>query len=406
MKKGPNIHIGPPVWGSDFFNRSKIIHQCWKTLEDSSLILSAPRRYGKSSIMLHLRNNPTEEFYPLYFELEDHFTLNGFMVEFISKIVDNDKSLLKKLKNIFSKPFNNIEGIALWELKIKLKKALEQENREEAWKERINRLLIELVKNKKPQKLLFIFDEFPLMLHNFIKEGEEVQKDAIKLLQWLRKLRHESPFMEILRFIFGGSIGIDKVVSYLKATHTINDVARINIGPFEPQAADDFIKRIFEANEIKLNNKVMQKITEVVGTMIPIYLQILIDSIIKESRNTDRPITPELVDECYEKRVHGPEYKHYFEDYYERLWRYYTPEDSKCARRMLRELARAEDGITCDLLFAIYMEEMGNKGDKEKFELLLANLESDFYIERSPAGDRVYFHNNWLKDWWRKYHGI
>jgi hypothetical protein len=132
----------------------------------------------------------------------------------------------------------------------------------------------------------------------------------------------------------------------------------------------------------------------------------MIDSIIKESRNTGRQINPELVDECYEKRVHGPEYRHYFEDFYERIWRYNSPEDSKSARRILRELARADDGISCNLLFAIYREEMGNKGDKEKFELLLANLESDFYIERDPAGDRVYFHNKWLKDWWRKYHGI
>ncbi len=406
MKIGLNIHIGSPAWGCDFFNRNKIIHQCWKNLEDSSFILSAPRRYGKSSIMLQLRDNPSEEFYPIYFELEDHFTLNGFIVELVAKIVENDKSLLKKLKKIFSKPFKNIEEISLWKFKIKLKKALEEESDWEAWKERINLLIIELLKNKKPKKLLFIFDEFPLMLHNFINEGEEVKNDAIKLLQWLRKLRHESPFLDGLRFIFGGSIGIDKVVSYLKATHTINDVARINIGAFESPVAVDFIKGIFEANEIKINNKVIQKITEVVGTLIPIYLQIMIDSVIKESRNTGRPIDPELVDECYGKRVHGPEYKQYFEDYYERIWRYYSPEDAKSARRILRELARADDGISCNLLFAIYQEEIGNKGDKEKFELLLANLESDFYTERSAGEERVYFHNKWLKDWWRIYHGI
>lgn len=406
MKKGPNIHIGSPAWGCDFFNRNKIILQCWNTLKDSSLILSAPRRYGKSSIMLQLRNNPTEEFYPIYFELEDHFTLNGFIVELVSKILENDKSLGKKLKKIFSKPFKTIEEISLWEFKIKLKKALEEEDDWEAWKERVNRLIGELLKSKKNKKLLFIFDEFPLMLHNFINEGEEVKKDAIKLLQWLRKLRHESPFLEGLRFVFGGSIGIEKVISYIKSTHTINDVARINIGAFETQVAIDFIKKIFEANEISISDKVIQKIIEVVGTMIPIYLQIMIDSIIKESGNKDRPITPGLVDECYKKRVHGPEYKQYFEDYYERIWRYYSPEDSKSARRILRELARANNGILCNLLYAIYQEEMGNKGDKEKFELLLANLESDFYIERNSEEQRVYFHNMWLKDWWRVYHGI
>jgi hypothetical protein len=406
MKEGPNIHIGPPAWGCDFFDRKEIIDQCWDTLESSSLILSAPRRYGKSSIMLHLRNNPHEEFYPIYFELEDHFSLNGFICEFVSKVIENDRSLIKKLKKMFSKAFEKINiEISFWEFKLKMKKAIEEEGDWEVWKERIARLMIELLSHKKPKKLVFIFDEFPLMLSNFINEGETGMNEAIKLLQWLRKLRHESPFLENIRFIFGGSIGIDKVISYLKATRTINDVNKIIIGPFEQNVAEDFIKKLFKVKEIPIEKQVIQRIMKVVGTMIPIYLQIMVDSIIKESMNTGRPIAPDLVNECYEKRVHGPEYKRYFEDYYERLWRYYSDEDSKITKRVLRELARASDGVSCNSLFSIYQEEMGNKGDREKFDLLISALESDFYIERDLAVEKVYFHNKWLKDWWRIYHG-
>jgi len=76
------------------------------------------------------------------------------------------------------------------------------------------------------------------MLHNFINEGEEGENEAIKILQWLRKLRHEPPFLENLRFILGGSMGIGKIVSYLKKTQTINDVGRIDISPFEKQVAE------------------------------------------------------------------------------------------------------------------------------------------------------------------------
>jgi len=404
MKEGLNIHIGSPVWGSDFFDRKEIINKCWDTLNKSSIILSAPRRYGKSSLMLHLRDNPPKEFFPIYFELEDHFALNGFIYEFISKIIENDKSVATKMKKIL-KPLMNIEEISFFEFKLKLKKAIEMEKDWEIWKEKISRLILELVNNKKSKKLVFIFDEFPLMLYNFINEGEMGQTDSVKLLQWLRKLRHESPFLENTRFIFGGSIGIEKVISYLKATRTINDVERIDIGPFDSRAAKDFIKEIFKAKEIPVGDQVIQSIMDIVGTMIPIYLQIMIDSAIKESMNSGQPICPDLVKECYEKRVHGPEYKRYFEDYSERLWRYYSTKDAKAARRILRELARATDAIPCSLLFSIYQEEMGNKGDKEKFELLLTNLESDFYIERNVAEERVYFHNKWLKDWWRIYHG-
>jgi hypothetical protein len=31
--------------------------------------------------------------------------------------------------------------------------------------------------------------------------------------------------------------------------------------------------------------------------------------------------------------------------------------------------------------------------------------ESDFYIERNQDEAKVYFHNKWLKDWWRIHHG-
>lgn len=404
MKEGPNIHIGSPVWGRDFFDRKEIIYDCWNSLRHSSIDLNSPKKYGNTSVMLHLRNNPPEEFYPIYFELGANFNLHGFICELISKISEHDKTVRKTLKKRFSNVFQDIEEISLWKFKIKLYKAIEKESDWEEWKEQLGSLILELLKSKKPKKLLFMFDEFPIMLHNFINEGEKEKNEAIKLLHWLRKLRHESPFLENLRFIFGGSGGMEKTISYLKASRTINDVNRIIIGLFDQQTAEGFIRKIFQLKEIEVNNQVIKSILDVVGIMIPIYLQIMVDSIIKESMNTGHPVTPELVSECYEKRVQGPEYKWYFEDYYHRLCRYYSANDSKSIKRMLRELARSRDGISCNLLFSIYQEEMENKGDREKFDLLLIALESDFYIERNLAEEKVYFHNKWLKDWWRRYH--
>ena len=299
-----------------------------------------------------------------------------------------------------------MQEVSLWKFKIKLKKLIEKEGGWEEWKERIKQLIFDLLNNRKPKKLLFIFDEFPLMLHNFINEGKTGKNEAVKVLQWLRKLRHEEPFLEKVRFIFGGSIGIEKVISYLKATRTINDVPAVNIGPFASPEAEDFIQKILTAKELAVEPKVVKAILKVTGTLIPIYLQILLDSVIKESWNSGRKITPALVKECYGKRVHGPEYKCYFEDYYERLWRYYQDEEAKCAKQILKELAAAENGVPADRLFSIYTEITGAAGDRDKFDLLLSALESDFYIERDRPEGGIYFSNNWLKDWWRRYHGV
>lgn len=406
MPKSPNTHIGPPVWGIDFYNREELIKECWEKLKNSSIILSAPRRYGKSSVMISLRNNPHEDFFPIYFELEDHSTLHGFIYELISKLFESDDSLKNTLRSIFSKIFDNIEELSVWEFKLKLREIIKKEGEWEELKEKISRLMLDLLKSKKNQKLLFIFDEFPMMLYNFINEGEKGEYEAQKVLEWLRKLRHESPFLENIRFIFGGSIAIEKIVSFLKASRTVSDMPGVFIGAFDKQIAENFIKDIFKSNDIEVDRKVIEAIIDTVGTLIPIYLQIMIDSVIKESKNNNREINPELVKYCYEKRVHGPEYKRYFEDYYERLWRYYTPEDIKNAQRILKELSSSENGIPYETLFLIYKSEIGDKVNKDKFELLLTTLENDFYIERNLTEAKVYFHNKWLKDWWRIYHGF
>lgn len=406
MKQGPYIHIGPPAWGSDFFDREDIIDNCWNTLEQSSVILSAPRRYGKSSIMLSLRDNAKEGFVPIYFQLEDHFNLKGFVYELVSKIIENDSSIRKKFNKSLSRAFKGIEEVSLLEFKVKLKKTIYEQGAWEEWKERIIQLMLDLLKKKKNRKLLFIFDEFPLMLSNFISEGEAGEKEAVKALQWLRKLRHESSLMENTRFILGGSIGIEKVVAYLQATRTINDLPKIEVGPFTHYVAERFIRKLFDLNNVPPREKVVRRIIEVVGTMIPIYLQIIVDSLIKESMTSGREIAPDLVQFCYENRVHGTDYKHYFEDYYERLCRHYRGEEKlRSAVQILKLLANKEDGASFDDLYFIYQEKMGNKGDMEKFKLLLTALESDFYIEMDETGQRVFFRNTWLKDWWRIYHG-
>ncbi|MCI0471760.1 MAG: hypothetical protein L0Y73_08890 [Candidatus Aminicenantes bacterium] len=404
MKTGLDIHLGSPAWGCDFFDREEIIDDCWEKLKTNSIILSAPRRYGKSSIMLRLRDNPRPGFFPIYFELEDRFHLTEFLNGFVDSILKNDQVLMKKYQKRVSKFLRKIEEVSFLKLiDLKFKKDSEAQD---DWRGQITRLISELLDEKKEQKLVFIFDEFPLMLTNFLGNNEKGKNEAVEVLHWLRSLRQDPIFLKYIRFVFGGSIGLEKVVSYLNASRTINDIDGVPIGPFKRETAGELLKQLFQAKEIAAGEKVIQKILDIVGDMIPIYLQIMIDATIKEAKNTGRQITPQLVQECYEKRVHGPEYRRYFEDYYERLCRYYSPEDSKCSKRILRELANADDGITCSRLFQIYAEEMGSRFDKDKFEILLAALESDFYIERDLAKEKVYFRNRWLKDWWRLHHGL
>ena len=50
----PRNTVGPPVRGEDFFDREREQARIWRDLETDHLLLLAPRRVGKTSLMLRL----------------------------------------------------------------------------------------------------------------------------------------------------------------------------------------------------------------------------------------------------------------------------------------------------------------------------------------------------------------
>jgi len=54
------IPVGSPAIGDDFFDREKEISQIISILEKDSILLIAPRRFGKTSIMIGLEKELLE----------------------------------------------------------------------------------------------------------------------------------------------------------------------------------------------------------------------------------------------------------------------------------------------------------------------------------------------------------
>ena len=47
--------VGPPARGKDFYNREELIELVWEYLQQgNNILLAAPRRYGKTSLMYYL----------------------------------------------------------------------------------------------------------------------------------------------------------------------------------------------------------------------------------------------------------------------------------------------------------------------------------------------------------------
>ena len=73
--------IGPPVEGDDFFGREKEIRQANRLLDGGhSLLLSAPRRIGKSSFAKRLIDEKKGQNWKcVYIDLEETTTEEGFL---------------------------------------------------------------------------------------------------------------------------------------------------------------------------------------------------------------------------------------------------------------------------------------------------------------------------------------
>jgi len=394
------LPVGNPAIGDDFIDREKEIDQIISALKKDSVLLIAPRRFGKTSIMRRLEKElSSQDGLCVFIEVEDIYSPQRFLSEMVMALLGSERIRRKiKIRSAFEKSFNwfkeNIEEVGVYVFRAKLRSNIEADLKED-WTEKA-RLIFEII-NDFESNVYFVVDEFPIAIKNMDPE------DAEKFLHWFRKLRQIS---ENLRFIVGGSVSIDRVVRDVGGVSVINDFKRVRVGGFQKEVAIDVVKKVFREKEWQYTEPIGDKILNCVGeACIPYFIAIMLSAIEEEYVSRDVEINEELIEDIYNFYILGSGGKHYFEHYSQRLRIFYTGMagmEEKAARAILRKVS-SEDYYPLDLAFGIFKQETG-MDDHERFMDLIADLENDFYIENdSPKG--LTFYSRMLRDWWRLYHG-
>ncbi len=394
------LPVGNPAIGDDFIDREKEIDQIISALEKDSVLLIAPRRFGKTSIMRRLEKElSSQDGLCVFIEVEDIYSPQRFLSEMVMALLGSER--IRKGANIrsaFEKAFSwfkeNIEEVGVSVFRAKLRSNIEADLKED-WTEKA-RVIFEII-NDFESNVYFVVDEFPIAIKNMDP------KDAEKFLHWFRKLRQIS---ENLRFVVGGSVSIDRVVRDVGGVSVINDFKRVRVGGFQKEVAIDVVKKVFREKEWQYTESICDKILNCVGeACIPYFIAIMLSAIEEEYISRDVEINEELIEDIYNFYILGSAGKHYFEHYSQRLRIFYTGMagmEEKAARAILRRVS-SEDYYPLDLAFGIFKQETG-VDDHERFMDLIADLENDFYIENdSPKG--LTFYSRMLRDWWRLYHG-
>ena len=94
-----DIVAGNIVKGEDLYGRKRELQLLWKTIEKDSLLLTSPRRYGKTSIVNYMKDNPQLGWSVTYIDMEGFADPSEFIIELLSHI---HPTLLQKVKIFFT----------------------------------------------------------------------------------------------------------------------------------------------------------------------------------------------------------------------------------------------------------------------------------------------------------------
>ncbi|AAM03532.1 TPA: ATP-binding protein [Methanosarcina acetivorans] len=389
--------VGSPAIGEDFVDREQEIKQILATLRKDNVLLAAPRRFGKTSIMRKLeRELFGDGNVVIFLDVESINSPQRFLSEIILELTDFKEFSIKsgflpKIKNICKLVQDNIEEIEIHTIfKAKLRSSVEESLKED-WIDKSDAVFRMI--NNNNLNVYFIFDEFPIAIKNMDS------MDAKIFLSWFRGLRQTCTHV---RFIVGGSVSIERVLRNVGGTNVINDFKTIRVNGFERDVALQIVKNGFEEEDWEYTPLLGNKILDCVGeSYIPYFVGIMLSAIVDEQIITRKAVDSDLIENVYNARLLGSKSKHYFDPYFDRLRIFYHEMDVKAAKAILGRISTTEN-YPLELAFDAFQQETGSY-DYEHFLDLISDLENDFYIEINNG--ELNFYSKMLKDWWRIFHG-
>ncbi len=385
-RRNMRIQAGNAVRGNDFFKRKNLIKRIWELIDSgSNILIAAPRRVGKTSLMYYLKDNPRDEYIILFIDVESSNNENEFFRKLVNKVVKTEivKNSRKALK-LLEEHIPTIKKVGLDGLEFGV-------SVEKDYKDMLMRIFRSFETTDK--NLVIMLDEFPETLENIIKD--EGEKAGRQFLQSNRELRQDPEINKNVIFIYTGSIGLENVVSRLDAIKTINDLSRLNVPPLKKEQAEELIENLLTNCDFDLTEDVIDHILNQIEWLIPFYIQLVIE----ETRNIFRDenlseISEKIIDQAFEQML---EQRNHFEHWHTRLRSSITSKEYKFAKEILNLISENE---------TIHSNEILNIAIKYEFEdnykEMINSLIYDGYINNNEDHHIYRFNSPILRMWWRK----
>lgn len=388
------LSIGKTATGNNFFQRDKVIAEIYEALEEGqNLLLSAPRRVGKTSIIHYIKDSPSEDYYCVYVDTEDVSDSQTFFRVLLKAIFDieNKHRFLKTIEKAGKKLkgfLSSIENVEIGGVKIDFNdKSDEKLDYYEKFKDFLEKVDLD------GRTILLMVDEFPVTIEHI--RDEQGEQAARNFLKQNRAIRQNDKYNQKIKFIYTGSIGLLSVVKKLNATADVNDIQTYKLRPLSLKDALELAQMLLANYDIKTSEEVLTYLLkEKIEWLIPFHIQLAIKEIRDLYRREERDVNKSFIDEAFNELILNGSI--YLEHYRGRLSQVFNRNELILVHELLKKLT--EDTSIAEL--ALY--DLAVKHQLEdSFKNILLTLEYDGYIAETDE-KQWRFYSPILKKWWSK----
>ncbi|MBU3187363.1 ATP-binding protein [Clostridium estertheticum] len=385
------ITTGQAARGENFFKRPILINKLWRKIDsDSSIIISAPRRVGKTSLMRYIEDNPREKYYVVYVITESVYNENKYYKEIVKAILNCDSirkrdKVINSIKDIAKNIFKSIDEVGIDS--VKFSKNIEYNYYDK---------FIEIMRfiDLEGHKLIIMIDEFAQTIENI--QQKEGTAYAVHLLQSNRVLRQNSDINNKFQFIYTGSISLEGIARRMDSSKFINDLDIVKVTPLSKSEGKNLINELLKGLDFTMDEGTINHMLNEIKWLIPFYIQLAMDKI-QDIYDEDNlcVIHNKSVDIAIKRMI---EENNKFSSWHERLV-VYKNNDYKFIIETLDQISISEAK-------KITYNEIHNLAVKynlcETYKDLLNTLIDDGYINNDDEEKFYTFTSPILRMWWCK----
>ncbi len=382
--------VGSIARGNQFYQRQKIRDKILdRLLGNENLLITAPRRTGKSSILLDFVDRPDERFYAVYIDTEALSSGEDFFKAVLQNLLDTDKiekfgKFEKTIKESLKGWAGQFSSIKLGPLSVDIKA-----NNSKSYHDLLCEFLNQIDLGEK--RILLMIDEFPITIEN-ISENHSIP-DALLFLSQCRAMRLNPGFKSKLSVIYSGSIGLYTAVRKISGTDKVNDLSEIQIPPLTEAESVDLIHQLYgdEMEGVVLNAAIIEYILNKIKWWIPFYFQLLIREL-----SEIESLSPEVkdIDLAFDNVVKNGNI--YFEHFKSRLMRVFKDTEKLHAVHEILLTMKSRFQLSYAEILNI-CEKFGVRNDMEE---IIDVLMHDGYIVKE-VDENYKFYSPILMQWWK-----